>query len=125
MSPGPQKFGYLNFGSSKVHSENPQKFANRVRSMMAADLEVPEVELDYEDGRAMLKAAEFGLPGHVGLVNVSKFHKLYGFGREKIYEQLEAYSCLSQKKGKKLLLTPTLSRFFAEIRNNDFREIIF
>ena len=79
--------------------------------MMAADLEVPEVELDYEDGRAMLKAAEFGLPGHVGLVNVSKFHKLYGFGREKIYEQLEAYSCLSQKKGKKLLLTPTLSGF--------------
>merc|ERR1712227_439819 len=83
---------------TEEEKENPQKFANRVRSMMAADLEVPEVELDYEDGRAMLKAAEFGLPGHVGLVNVSKFHKLYGFGREKIYEQLEAYSCLSQKK---------------------------
>ena len=75
--------------------------------MMAADLEVPEVELDYEDGRAMLKAAEFGLPGHVGLVNVSKFHKLHGFGREKIYEQLEAYSCLSQKKGKNFLFNPT------------------
>jgi len=84
--------------------ENPQLFANRCRSIVAAELEVPPVELDYEDGNALLMAAKCGLPGHTGLINVSYFNKQFGFGREKIYEELEEYSILSQKKGKIILM---------------------
>jgi hypothetical protein len=55
--------------------------------------------LDYEDGNAMLYAAKLGLPGHIALINVGAYNRIYGFGRDQIYAELKNYANLSQEKG--------------------------
>ena len=47
----------------------------------------------------MLYAAKLGLPGHIALINVGAYNRIYGFGRDQIYAELKNYANLSQEKG--------------------------
>ena len=78
------------------------------------------VDFDYEDGRALLVADKCGLPGHTGLINVSHYKKQFGFGRDKIYEELASYAVLSQKKGSLNILNFRDKCFMSKTLNGKF-----
>ena len=59
---------FLNvYKPNEEEKSNPRLFADNVQSYIGKALKVPSVDLGREDGWALLKADELGLPDHVGL----------------------------------------------------------
>ena len=63
---------------SDEEKRNADLYAENVRRLMAAYLDVPRSDLSYEDGRLMSKMDKFGLPNKCGTIRVHNVKKKFG-----------------------------------------------
>ncbi|XP_072135647.1 lysophosphatidylcholine acyltransferase 2 [Mobula birostris] len=120
---------------------DPFLYGNRVRSIMAIELDVPMTDHTFEDCRLMISAGELTLPMEAGLVEFTKISKKLNLKWDNIRKQLDCFATIaSQSKGGrigieefaehlKLPISPALKEVFHLFDRNgdgtiDFREYI-
>ncbi|XP_069757667.1 lysophosphatidylcholine acyltransferase 2 isoform X2 [Narcine bancroftii] len=120
---------------------DPFLYGNRVRSVMAIELDVPMTEHTFEDCRLMISAGELTLPMETGLVEFTKISKKLNLKWDNIRKQLDNFAAIASKSkgGKigieefaehlKLPISPALKEVFSLFDRNsdgtiDFREYV-
>ncbi|XP_032892205.1 lysophosphatidylcholine acyltransferase 2 [Amblyraja radiata] len=120
---------------------DPFLYANRVRSTMATELDVPMTDHTFEDCRLMISAGELTLPMEAGLVEFTKISRKLNLKWDNVRKQLDCFATIASKsKGGrigieefaehlKLPISPPLREVFALFDRNgdgtiDFREYV-
>lgn len=120
---------------------DPFLYANRVRSTMATELDVPMTDHTFEDCRLMISAGELTLPMEAGLVEFTKISRKLNLKWDNVRKQLDCFATIASKsKGGrigieefaehlKLPVSPPLREVFALFDRNgdgtiDFREYV-
>ncbi|XP_051884610.1 lysophosphatidylcholine acyltransferase 2 [Pristis pectinata] len=120
---------------------DPFLYGNRVRSIMAIELDVPMTDHTFEDCRLMISAGELTLPMEAGLVEFTKISKKLNLKWDNVRKQLDGFAAIASKsKGGrigieefaehlKLPISPALKEVFHLFDRNgdgtiDFREYV-
>ncbi|KAB5525870.1 hypothetical protein PHYPO_G00145170 [Pangasianodon hypophthalmus] len=126
---------------NEEEKNNPIKFAQSLRSQMAAALGVPITDHTFEDCRLMISAGQLTLPMEAGLVEFTKISRKLNLKWNNMQKELENFAAIAQscKGGRirieefasflKLPISPVLQELFALFDRDgdgtiDFREYV-
>uniref|UniRef100_A0AAR2IH16 EF-hand domain-containing protein n=1 Tax=Pygocentrus nattereri TaxID=42514 RepID=A0AAR2IH16_PYGNA len=126
---------------TEEEKQNPNKFAQSVRTVMAKSLCVPVTDHTFEDCRLMISAGELTLPMEAGLVEFTKISRKLDLKWDNVKKELENFATIacSCKGGRirieefanflKLPISPALQELFSLFDRDgdgtiDFREYV-
>jgi lysophosphatidylcholine acyltransferase/lyso-PAF acetyltransferase len=67
------------YNPSDEEKKNANLYADNVRKVMAAYMNIPVSDYSYEDAKLMTKVFDHNLPGDVGLIKMASLRKKYKY----------------------------------------------